>query len=413
MQRCKGCLDIMPQDMLRFRHIESIFLRTGSGWGYEEIRTPTLEYLYLFTAAGTLTPRMLKRVYSFLDWDGWSGERVVLKPDATIPATRYYLEHHGDSPVKRLCYVTNTFIFEETGTKNRERWQCGAELIGAGSPLADAELVIFALDVLDKLGIKNVEVRLSHAGLIRGLLSNLGLDSREQSMIFDQILDGNTAALESMKKDKPETVAALDLMLQHKGSSSGFLKNIRSLFVNAMPQLQPSMDNFTAVLNLLEAHGIRCCIDLTEGKGFEYYTGIIFRMYAGEKNIGGGGRYDQLIGTMGGRDTPAAGFALYMDRLIEQIQRIDPGVSPDKKVLVVIQPETFEKALEITSRMRASGITAVFAFDKTAAPDYGWTLQMQPGQTLVELSNTSNGQLYICQSPAEILARIGGSGHES
>jgi len=175
MQRCKGCLDIMPQDMLRFRHIESIFLRTGSGWGYEEIRTPTLEYLYLFTAAGTLTPRMLKRVYSFLDWDGWSGERVVLKPDATIPAARYYLEHHGDSPVKRLCYVTNTFIFEETGTKNRERWQCGAELIGAGSPLADAELVIFALDVLDKLGIKNVEVRLSHAGLIRGVAVQPGV----------------------------------------------------------------------------------------------------------------------------------------------------------------------------------------------------------------------------------------------
>ncbi|MGD0856997.1 MAG: ATP phosphoribosyltransferase regulatory subunit, partial [Dehalococcoidia bacterium] len=146
-QKCKGARDLLPVDMERFRQVEDAFLNSCLNWGYREIKTPTLEYIHLFTQAGTLTPAMLGRVYSFLDWDGWSGERVVLKPDATIPVARLYTEQLAQKGYPaRLSYVTNTFVFEETGTRARERWQCGAELIGAGSSLADAELVAFACD---------------------------------------------------------------------------------------------------------------------------------------------------------------------------------------------------------------------------------------------------------------------------
>src|SRR3989304_7667712 len=73
--RCKGTQDMLPQDMARFRQVERIFRECCLGWGYQEVRTPVLEYLPLFTSVGTLTPEMLGRVYSFLDWGGWSGER--------------------------------------------------------------------------------------------------------------------------------------------------------------------------------------------------------------------------------------------------------------------------------------------------------------------------------------------------
>src|SRR3972149_510472 len=133
MERCKGMRDLLPQDMEKIRRLEGVFRDVCWRWGYGEVRTPVLEYLHLFTTAGTLTPGMLSRVYSFLDWDGWSGERVVLRPDGTIPTARLFLSEVGKAPA-RLFYVENVFSFEETGREARERWQGGGGVIGGGGP---------------------------------------------------------------------------------------------------------------------------------------------------------------------------------------------------------------------------------------------------------------------------------------
>ncbi|MDH4367613.1 MAG: ATP phosphoribosyltransferase regulatory subunit, partial [Dehalococcoidia bacterium] len=145
--------DLLPDDMLRFRRIEDVFRSCCRNWGYQEVRTPTLEYLYLFTATGTLTPGMLGKVYSFLDWDGWSGERVVLRPDGTIPVARLYIDNLSGRELARLFYVTNIFAFEGTGKKNRERWQCGAEFFGGTKFGPDVEVILLAEDVIRRLGI--------------------------------------------------------------------------------------------------------------------------------------------------------------------------------------------------------------------------------------------------------------------
>jgi histidyl-tRNA synthetase len=105
VEKCKGTRDMSPREMAQFRVVESMFRDICLKWGYDEVRTPTLEYLYLFTAAGTLTPGRLGKVYSFLDWDGWSGERVVLRPDGTIPIARYYIEAIGGRDLAKLFYV--------------------------------------------------------------------------------------------------------------------------------------------------------------------------------------------------------------------------------------------------------------------------------------------------------------------
>ena len=102
VQRCKGMNDLLPDEMAVLRQIESIYRGCCARWGYQEVKTPTIEYLHLFTSAGTLTPAMLGRVYSFLDWDGWSGERVVLRPDGTIPVARLYTESYQKEELARL-----------------------------------------------------------------------------------------------------------------------------------------------------------------------------------------------------------------------------------------------------------------------------------------------------------------------
>src|SRR5438128_2792190 len=126
--RPPGMRDMLPADMERFRLIESAFRNACLGWGYGEVRTPTIERLHLFTSAGTLSPQLLDRVYSFLDWDGWSGERVVLRPDSTIAAARYFQES-GRQPPCRIFYAQDVFRFTG-GDEERQLWQCGAESIG-------------------------------------------------------------------------------------------------------------------------------------------------------------------------------------------------------------------------------------------------------------------------------------------
>ncbi|GAG29771.1 unnamed protein product, partial [marine sediment metagenome] len=245
------------------------------------VRTPTLEYLYLFTSTGTLTPSMLGRVYSFLDWDGWSGERVVLRPDGTIPIARLYIDSMKE--LAKLFYVTNVFSFEETGKKTREKWQCGAELIGVSSPLADVELIMLALEVLARLKLKKIELKLSHAGLIRALLQKLGLSPEEQTRIFDQILDGNKEALTRIKMGRPEIERSLSPLLELKGDSSGFLKNLKALFTRDLAGLEPYIDDFASITGLLDVLGCDYQIDIASARGFEYYTGVTFQLSAGEE----------------------------------------------------------------------------------------------------------------------------------
>ncbi|MBI2328858.1 MAG: ATP phosphoribosyltransferase regulatory subunit, partial [Chloroflexi bacterium] len=333
-QRCKGTRDLSPEEMRRFRLIEEVFRAGCLKWGYEEVRTPTLEYLHLFTSTGTLTPSRLHKVYSFLDWDGWSGERVVLRPDGTIPIARLYIDTMAEKELAKLFYVTNVFSFEETGEESRERWQCGAELVGAGSAIADIELVILALEVLKKLGLEDVELRLSHADLIRALLVKFGLGHGEQDELFDRILDGDAAALSRLKPERPELARALTTLLDLRGKSSGFLKNVKALFNQDLPELKPALDNFISIVDLLESLGCHYQIDITSGRGFEYYTGVIFQLFAGEEHIGGGGRYDALIPLMGGKDIPASGFALYLDHLMKLIKTETLAKPPAQRILI-------------------------------------------------------------------------------
>src|SRR5881409_162500 len=170
--RPPGMRDMLPADMERFRLIESAFRNACLGWGYGEVRTPTIERLHLFTAAGMLSPQMLGRVYSFLDWDGWSGERVVLRPDSTIPVARLYVENLSSAAIQRLFYVQNVLRFAE-GDASREDWQCGVELIGDAQPLGDVELIQIAGEVLAALGV-DASLKLSDPGILRAILDAAG-----------------------------------------------------------------------------------------------------------------------------------------------------------------------------------------------------------------------------------------------
>ena len=406
LQRCKGTRDLSPEEMRRFRFIEEAFRGCCLKWGYGEIKTPTLEYLHLFTSTGTLTPSMLGKIYSFLDWDGWSGERVVLRPDGTIPVARLYIDSMEGKGLAKLFYVTNLFIFEETGKETREKWQGGVELIGAGSPLADVELVLLALEVLKRVGVEDVVLKLSHMGLIRGLLLKLGLSPEEQAKIFDQILDGGVGVLAGVKSGKPELDKALSLLLDLKGESSGFLKNFKLLFTQSLPELKPSLDNFISIADLLESLGHNYQIDLASGRGFEYYTGVIFQLSKAKRIIGGGGRYDALIPLMGGKNIPASGFALYFDHLMNLVKPATLAKPLAQGVLIDAEPKAIKQGFDMVSRLHEAGYVAEFKLEAKEPAEFGWSLNVRSKAPLFVLTDQTKQRRFEAQTADEVLALL-------
>jgi len=379
--RCKGTRDLLPADMALFRHIESIFMDSCMKWGYKEIRTPTLEYLHLFTSAGTLTPEMLGRVYSFLDWDGWSGERVVLRPDGTIPIARLYGECLNEGSLAKLFYIENLFAFEGTGQESRERWECGAELIGDTGINGDVELIMLALEVLNKLCVSGVEVRLSHAGLIRELLDEVG-----SAELLQKLIDGKKDAINEIKSVNKDLAKKLSLIFGVTGKGKGYLDNLRAIF----PQLSATFDDLARVAGLLEAAGCNYKLNLASGLGFEYYTGTVFQLYCKKTKLGGGGRYDELIPLVGDGPTPASGFALYVGHIMgvmEPAKAID--VSEGK---VLIKPvsdhaDVLKGCYDLSSRLREVGNVVELELCSQDEAAYSWVISGGKEFNVIEKSS--------------------------
>jgi len=397
--RCKGTRDLLPLDMAEFRRIEAQFRDCCLGWGYQEIRTPVLEYLHLFTSAGTLSPDMLGRVYSFLDWDGWSGERVALRPDGTIPTARLYVENFQDLPIARFFYVENMFAFEGTGKESRERWQCGAELIGGSKAEGDVELISLGLEAITKLGIEPVELRLAHAGLIKTFLEGLGLSGEKEADVLDQVFSGNLGVLSALKGGNPELAKNLQLLFGLKGNSPGFVENLRGALCLSLPALEPSLDELARIVNLLTGLGFNYQIDFTSGKGFEYYTGIIFGFYSSGRRLGGGGRYDELIPLVGGKDICASGFALYIDELMNLL-----GEMPrQERVLIRAKDaEGLKPSLALARQLRDAGYIAEFDLGYRKTADFRWVVNMR-GRDEIELLDQSGGKKRRRSSTAGLL----------
>jgi len=405
-QKCKGMWDLLPEEMLRFRRIEDVFRFCCRNWCYQEVRTPTLEFLHLFTATGTLTPSMLSKVYSFLDWDGWSGERVVLRPDGTIPVARLYIDNLTGRELARLFYVTNIFAFEGTGKVNRERWQCGAEFFGGAKVVPDVEIILLAEEVIHKLGLSNVRLQLSHAGLVKALLKKLKLSPTEEAKITNRILEGDWQALAGAKAASPEVQRIMATLLSLKGKSSSFLHNMKASFPKASRDFKSSLDDLINVTTLLDSLGCKYKIDISAIHGFEYYTGVCFQFLAAGQNIGGGGRYDNLVPLMNGKDVPACGFALYVDPIMkllppEEGKRGESGILVQCKELT---PEIAETCFTVAESLRSAGHTTELAFTGREESDYRWVILVsgkQPSPFVI--TDCVQGQRRDAASMAEIV----------
>ena len=375
--RSRGMRDLLPGEMERVRRVEDRFSATCRAWGYREIRTPAIEPLHLFTSAGTLSPRMLDSVYSFLDWDGWSGERVVLRPDSTIPAARLYAEHLDGGRCAKLFYNQSIFRFTDDGS-SREEWQCGVELMGDTGVAGDVELVLLALETLASFELpaaSALTVRVSHAGLVRAALEAAGLSGDEQSAAYDRLLDGDLTVVDEVESRLPRLNAPLRLLFEVEGAGSGYIANLRSALAEAIPAIAAPLDDLAFVVATLEARGVAPVIQSVLARSFEYYSGLVFKIFADGERICSGGRYDGLVALVCGASVPASGFAHYVTPIAGQLPDLEatdgaPRVIVDARDL---DPASIAQTYAVAARLREAGFPAETTQGMDSDPTY-WLL---------------------------------------
>ncbi|HLI31338.1 MAG TPA: ATP phosphoribosyltransferase regulatory subunit [Solirubrobacteraceae bacterium] len=304
-----GTRDVLPEESAELRSISEALRATFTDFSYGEIYTPALEYESVL-ARGDL--RALEPAYRLFDH---SGQTLVLRTDMTVPIARVVATRYADSePPLRFCYFAHCYrrVRPERG-RPRELLQAGIELIGSPAPAGTAEVLTVLVRALRACGLERFRIGLGDAALYPQLMSELEVPALLAERLLDALSRRNFVALseELDRSTLPEPARELlrDLP-QRRGDPQPLL--------SALPaRAAAAAEGLSAILALLEGDvAERVILDLGLVRELGYYTGAIFEVYdpALGHPIGGGGRYDDLLGRFG-RPLPAVGFALGLERL--------------------------------------------------------------------------------------------------
>jgi ATP phosphoribosyltransferase regulatory subunit len=303
-----GTRDVLPDEMRELRAITEALLGVFDDAGYGEVYTPALEYESVLAHAALADARPGYRVFDE------NGEVLVLRSDMTVPIARVVATRYSTSePPLRFCYFAHAYrgVRPQRG-QAREFLQAGIELIGSPAPVGTAEAVTVLCRALDAVGLRRYRVGLGDAALYPALLDGLAVPDEDRARLLEELVRGDFVGLERELRDLRLPDDQIELLLrvpQLRGGPD----------VLAAPEgpVADAVAGLRAVRDLLEPQvAERVIFDLGLSRGIGYYTGAVFEVYdpALGMPVGGGGRYDDLLGRFG-RPLSAVGFALGVDSL--------------------------------------------------------------------------------------------------
>jgi len=350
----KGTQDILPEDISKWYHIENTIKEILNKYGYKEIRTPIFEHTELFVRGiGESTDIVTKEMFTFSDRKGRS---LTLRPEGTAPVVRAYLENRMDriSKVIKLFYLGPMFRCEKPQAgRFRQFNQFGIEIIGTKSSAADAEVILTVLEIYRKLGLKNLEI----------LINSVGCKKCRVDYI---------QKLKKYLKDKKDFLCSECKERYNKNPLRVFdckkdncQKTIEAAPVIAENLCQECESHFSEVKSYLDDQKIIFHEDHRLVRGLDYYTKTAFEIISGglgaQNAIGGGGRYDDLVEELGGKPTPAVGFAAGIDRMIIAIdqQKVEWPVEKRLDIFVAkVNEKNKDKAFRLLQKIRNAGLSA-------------------------------------------------------
>ncbi len=350
----RGTKDILPGQIHKWNHVEQTFKDICTKYAFKEIRTPTFEHTELFKrGVGDTTDIVEKQMYSF---DDYGGRNLTLKPEGTAPVVRAFVENklYADLQPSKYFYVIPCFRYEKPQTgRLREFHQFGIEVFGTDSMLADAEVISLAVDFFEKLGVKDLELRINSIGCPK---------CREEYRIalrsfladkYDQLCDTCKGRYER------NPMRILDCKSE----------TCQSLVAGAPRMLDYICDECRVAFEDLKRNLTSMDIDFTIDpgivRGLDYYTKTAFEIVSkaigAQGTVCGGGRYDNLIEQIGGPATPGVGFGLGIERLL-LVMESSGATMPDEPAMdvfvAVIGDEARDYGVKLIREMRRNGIVA-------------------------------------------------------
>ncbi len=352
----KGTKDVLPQDSYKWQFIEKSAREVASLFGASEIRTPTFEHTEVFLrGVGETTDIVNKEMYTFND----KGNRsITLKPEGTAGVARAFIENGLQSSAlpAKLYYITQCFRYERPQAgRLREFHQFGVEFLGSTEANIDAEAIILAKSVLDKIGVKNIKLYINSIGC---------KECRQKYQdALKAYLYQNIGGMCELCKDRLEKNPLR--VLDCKNDSC---KEINAKAPKILDYIcDDCRGHFEKVKKLLDLAGVEYGVDSGIVRGLDYYTRTVFEFVS--ENIGaqgtvcGGGRYDGLIKQLGGNDVSGIGFAMGIERLLLLLENTGVNISNPNAVKVYLAPmgeKEAEKAFELANELRSAGVICDF-----------------------------------------------------
>ena len=350
----RGMNDILPDEAARWQQLEDTVQDWARSYGYRQIRTPIVEQTAVFSRGlGTVTDIVEKEMYSFED--ALNGEHLTLRPEMTAGIVRAVIEHNllYDSP-RRLWYMGPMFRHERPQRgRYRQFHQIDIEALGFAGPDIDVELIAMCQRLWDDLDLRGLELQINSIGdgpeRARHRADLIAYFERHEALLDEEakrrlhsnplrILDSKNPQMQAMLEGAPK-------LIDHLGAES--------------------LAHFDGLRQGLADLGIPARINPRLVRGMDYYNRSVFEWVTdrlgAQATVCGGGRYDPLIGMLGGRDAPAAGFAIGVERLLDLLAQAGEQVDDEAPDLYVVWSGagTASAALGLSERLRDAGLDVV------------------------------------------------------
>jgi len=355
IQAPKGTKDILPAESPRWQAVERIARELSAIYHFDEIRTPIFEHSELFhRGVGETTDIVHKETYTFEDRGGRS---LTLRPEGTAGVVRAVIEsgllNDTGSRVK-VSYFGPNFRYERPASgRYRQHHQFGVEAFGVAEAEQDVECILLQMDFYRRCGVKDLALRMNSLG-----------DAESKQRYRDALVAYLAPKKETLSEDSKRRMSENPLRILDSKDP----RDIQA--VNGAPPAgeylsDASAANFARARGLLEKASVPFSVDGNLVRGFDYYTGIVWEVTAGglgaQNAIGGGGRYDNLVETLGGKPTPGVGFGSGIERLLLALESQQVSLPTNARPLIwlVAHGDAARDAnWQLMQSLRAAGIRA-------------------------------------------------------
>jgi len=365
----KGFRDFLPSDMRIRTKVIEIFKTVFEKYGYEPLETPTLEYADILL--GKYGDEAEKLLYHFTDR---GGREVAMKYDLTVPACRVLAQYQNDIPLPFKRYQIQPVWRADNTQKGRfrELYQCDADTFGSSSVLSDAEYIQMGLEALQKMGFTGIVARISNRKFIDGLVLYAGASQAQFSIICTAIDKLDKIGIEGVQKEmknkeiSEESINKITEIISIQGSTQDKIAKLR-VVMKGIEQAElglSELEEMFAYLKTAQVNPEMYIFDLAIVRGLSYYTGPVWEFMIKDGDVGsvgGGGRYDKLVGLYLGKDVPATGGSFGIERIIEIVKdrKMFPSENINSVLVTIFDPSLTKNSLALAQKLRSEGKSVI------------------------------------------------------